>query len=251
MQQNAYNNPMPGDPHQTWWNTPVYNDNLVTGVNPLNLPLQGGANPHDIIELPPGGTDPIPNERLYNKAGLRIKVTNSGVTVEDSSGNPVSGITIGSDTSKIISTNSTLFNYRENKTVTITELRINRLIAAGKMPANGVIYVADTRTAPQQTAVRLVNGATLPSQGLTVASQNPVYIQGNYNSTHDYPAAVYGDAINILSGSWNDANSGRQLSSRVAHNTTVNAALFTGIVQTSGANYSGGVENLLRLLEGW
>ena len=102
--------------------------------------------------------------------------------------------------------------------------------------------------------MRLVNGATLPSGGLTVASQNPVYIQGNYNSVNDYPAAIYADAINILSTSWNDANaanSGTQLSSRQASSTTVNAAVFTGIVTTSGANYSGGVENLFRLLEDW
>ena len=38
---------------------------------------------------------------------------------------------------------------------------------------------------------------------------------------------------------------------RNASSTTVNSAIFTGIVPTSGSNYSGGVENLPRILEDW
>lgn len=255
VQQNAYNNPMPGDTHQTSWTTPVYNGDpdLVTGVSELNLPLPSGSSPHDLIELPPSGTDPIPNDRLYNKAGLRIVVSSSGVTATDGSGNNVSGITVGTSSSSIVSTNKTLYSVREGKTIDLTEVNIGNLVSAAKVPANGIVYVADTRTVSSSTedGVRLVNGATLTSGGLTIASQNPVYIQGNYNSVNDYPAAVYADAINILSGSWNDANSSGALSSRNASSTTINTAVFTGIVPTSGANYSGGVENLLRLLEDW
>jgi hypothetical protein len=33
--------------------------------------------------------------------------------------------------------------------------------------------------------------------------------------------------------------------------TTVNAACLEGIVQSTSANYSGGVENFLRLMENW
>jgi hypothetical protein len=61
-----------------------------------------------------------------------------------------------------------------------------------------------------------------------------------------------GDAVTILSSSWNDANNASTLeSSRSTVDTTVNAACLEGIVQSSGANYSGGVENFLRLLEKW
>jgi hypothetical protein len=38
--------------------------------------------------------------------------------------------------------------------------------------------------------------------GLTVVSDQAVYVQGNYNSVQKYPAAVIGDAINVLSQGW-------------------------------------------------
>ena len=63
-----------------------------------------------------------------------------------------------------------------------------------------------------------------------------------------------GDAITVLSGNWNDANnSATALGSRNPAATTINAACLEGIVPTAldGSNYSGGVENFLRLLENW
>ena len=58
--------------------------------------------------------------------------------------------------------------------------------------------------------MRLINGGTLPTDGLTVASQNPVYIQGDYNTTSASTrgsAAVFADAVTILSNNWKDINS--------------------------------------------
>lgn len=60
------------------------------------------------------------------------------------------------------------------------------------------------------------------------------------------------DAITVLSDSWDDGKGERALSERVASDTTVNAALMAGIVQTSTSKgYSGGVENFPRFLEEW
>ncbi len=108
-------------------------------------------------------------------------------------------------------------------------------------------------TGYSETAIRLINGNTLPSAGLTVVTQNPMYILGNYNSAHDYPASVMADSINILSGSWSDAQSSHAMDSthRQASDTTVDAAIFTGNVPTTAASYSGGLENLPRFLEDW
>ena len=114
----------------------------------------------------------------------------------------------------------------------------------------------------------------LPNGGLTVVSGNPVYVQGDYNtgsvpgvtsppsnngSNPDptkptvaaytrQPAAVVGDAVTILSNSWLDSKSGTQ---PTASNTTVNAAVLSGIVPSGNGNYSGGVENFPRFLENW
>jgi hypothetical protein len=131
----------------------------------------------------------------------------------------------------------------------------------------------------QLPAVRLVDGQLLPSSttivdyalpeftyGLTVVTPQPLYVLGNYNvqtnggpvvsgshnTVNTYPAALMADSITILSSGWNDGYTvSTPLSARMSQNTTVNAACLEGIVPSSGANYSGGVENFLRLLENW
>ena len=86
---------------------------------------------------------------------------------------------------------------------------------------------------------------------------------GNYNASgtslnngtnvaNTAPAALFGDSITVLSTAWSDSyTSSTALSSRTPAATTINAATFEGIVQSVGANYSGGVENFIRLLENW
>jgi hypothetical protein len=125
------------------------------------------------------------------------------------------------------------------------------------------LYIADmrTQTTSTESGVRVKNGQTLPSLGLTVSSPNPLYVQGNYNAPSAYlgttntsttkPAALIGDSINVLSTTWNDANSGLSIANRNAGDTTVNAAFLAGIVPSNGVSYSGGVENFPRFLENW
>jgi hypothetical protein len=135
----------------------------------------------------------------------------------------------------------------------------------------------------QLPAVRMVHGYQLPftidpngsgktTGGLTVATPQPIYIKGDYNvqtassavgasalttnTTYTYPAALLADAITILSDSWNDTDpdylAGGLLANRTKPTpTTVNAAALEGIVQSTNSNYSGGVENFLRLEEDW
>ncbi len=116
-----------------------------------------------------------------------------------------------------------------------------------------------------QAGVVLTNGTTLPTLGLSVVTPDPVYIVGNYNvstngtpvnlgtfdTSKTRPAAVYADAITILSSAWNPANSSAGIGSRTAANDTVNAAFLTGNVPSNGTYYSGGVENFPRFLENW
>jgi hypothetical protein len=75
---------------------------------------------------------------------------------------------------------------------------------------------------------------------------------GTTNTLYTYPAALMADAITILSDSWSDTNHMNKLPTPTS--TTVNAAMLEGIVQSNpniSGNYSGGVENFLRLLENW
>lgn len=113
-------------------------------------------------------------------------------------------------------------------------------------------------------SLRLVNGTWLPSQGLTIVSENPIYVLGNYNTVNKAPASIVADSLTMLSGNWNDARSYLEnLSSRIATVTTLNTALIIGntySVYKSDASYvptysesllSGGVHNLIRFLENW
>jgi hypothetical protein len=140
-----------------------------------------------------------------------------------------------------------------------------------------ILYAADNRSynSGQLTAVRLKDSQIIPTNmvniagvnqpsGFAVATPNPLYVYGNYNcpnsaylgttnTTTDYPASLTSDALTILSPSWVDSQSGTPLAI-TASSTTVNAAILTGIVPSTGSGatqFSGGAMNLPRLLENW
>ncbi|NOT48959.1 MAG: hypothetical protein HOP17_14565 [Acidobacteria bacterium] len=148
--------------------------------------------------------------------------------------------------------------------------------------------------------IRLINGTTVPgrydsatpanTRGFTVASENGIYVQGNYNSTgasappasgntpYDQyfplntpthiPASIVADGVTILSNGWNDAqsfSSPYNQANRVATSTTIRFAMISGdTISTKGDNTvvsqgssvngwkeNGGVHNFKRFLEVW
>jgi hypothetical protein len=226
------------------------------GIIELNLPLPQGTATTSIEVIKKGDTiDPddssepqeLLDARYYWKAGLRIIdgvfYDRSGATLD---------ITNGGTVTTPLSTQP-IYDAREGKNITVTAINLQALgtntvaMNALNNPPTGILYISKSGT---NTAIRLVNGSSLPQGGLTVASENPIYIQGNYNSDIK-PASVVGDAVTILSNNWNDANSSSGLSSRVASDTVVNTVIMAGHVATNGTQYSGGVENFPRFLEKW
>lgn len=145
--------------------------------------------------------------------------------------------------------------------------------------------------------VRLINGTTIPgnydlgavnpavpTRGFTFASENGVYVKGNYNATgittqgnptppenyqpkdtvNHIPASVVGDTVTILSNNWEDTRSFRYpftLSERNATETFIRFAILSGDSISSvtaspnqgGGNprMNGGVHNFKRFLENW
>ncbi len=187
-----------------------------------------------------------------------------------------------------LSLNNAFFDQREASiNMFVTQIDLGRYAnwmrtnatAAGKFSGQAatILYVADRRNigTNKLAVVRLVNGSTLPYNddlGFTVATPNPLYVEGNYNTTvkgvpgnslalgsptngASIPAALAADAITILSTNWSDAASEGGFGARAAPaDTTINAALLAGNVPSTGTNsttFSGGVQNLPRFLENW
>jgi hypothetical protein len=143
-------------------------------------------------------------------------------------------------------------------------LNLSNLGDKGHQLDSMYVYNSVNLTSTTLPAVRVANGAQLPSaNGFTVVTPFPMYVLGNYNSqidathsdanqnvtTYTYPAALMADSVTILSSGWDDSVTSQKPSP--SSSTTVNAAMLEGIVQSNGANYSGGVENFLRFLENW
>jgi hypothetical protein len=133
--------------------------------------------------------------------------------------------------------------------------------------------------------VRVINGETLygtENKGYTVASENGVYVLGNYNATGvtavgdptqpaeytgaEVPCSIVADAVTVLSRNWRDGKSFRnpfRYGTRAATVTTVRAALLMGDTLSSlkvagmpnqgggDADLAGGVHNFPRFLENW
>jgi Tfp pilus assembly protein PilX len=155
-------------------------------------------------------------------------------------------------------------------------------------------YAASVDHSYYRRGVRLINGTNLPgiydavdplnTKGFTVATENGLYVQGNYNASGistvgtptastgyipqdtpaHIPASIAADAIIILSNNWNDAKSFRYpftLNQRTATETTVRFAMLAGDAKSSyegtpnqgggDPRLTGGVHNFKRFLEDW
>jgi len=209
-----------------------------------------------------------------------------------------------------------LYDSRQGIKASVVNLNVNKFdtFIQENMTGNfnGVLYIDDAGTVggstgtkevlggtTYPTTVRLTNGQVLPNNrdlggtnvngtltvtdGLTVASQNPIYIQGDYNtgtsppssntgtittssvkygtdpflSGSSYtvvPAAVIGDAVMVLSNNWSDSSSAPSVLTS-AKNTTYNTAILGGYINSSGSGgssvYSGGANNYIRYIEDW
>ena len=183
-------------------------------------------------------------------------------------------------------------DQRERKTALVSQVDVGRLATwastnanvQGKLPASSglyptILYVADRRnvTTAQLPVVRVSNAAQLPANnnyGFTIATQNPLYTWGNYNTqiagsagssagstntAYTVPAALLADSLTVLSANFTDSetattyNNGNSIFDAM-DNTTINAAILVGTVASTGTSdstFSGGVHNLPRLLEDW
>ncbi len=223
------------------------------GTDPASVLNTTDSNPnndsiHELIELPnnayPDPT-PIAQRRLSNKAGIVVHVSGSNITITTQNGATLTKAQRTALTGSF--SQQTIYDRREGKYIDLTTLDVGaaKTTLQGAANFNEILYVYDDSSSGygDPKGIRLKNGSSLPSGGLTVASMNPVYIQGDYNSNSSgqssVSSAVFGDAVTILSNSWNDSKSTYALSYRQASNTVVNTAIVAGFLPSGWVNEYG------------
>ncbi len=125
-------------------------------------------------------------------------------------------------------------------------------------------------------ALKIINGGmaggvnNLPADGFTVTSENPMYIQGNFNATAasviaepNVATAIIGDSITLLSNAFNDAMTFQypnDQNNRNAADTGYRFGMVTGKTipfPKPGAwgvaelGSDGGVHNFMKMIEDW
>src|SRR5581483_1660473 len=276
--------------------TSIFN---TTDTNPNNDSYR------ELVEPPSGAaaTDPLAGERYWDQASviIRINADNSVSIGYPDPANNYAFTAVGSSDwrytmfNPAVSTNQTIQDNREGAQIKLSTLDINTILTTAATPTyksnnfntNPIVYIYDaSATSTAHRGIRIKNGSRIPGNGITVASNNPVYIQGDFNTggtgssvpsnnpanfnpdgTYKDPAnppnpeatgynrapcSILADAVNILSSSWVDSNSGTVPAPAP---TTVNTAIVSGIVPTAqpggDGSYSGGAENFPRFLENW
>jgi hypothetical protein len=187
-------------------------------------------------------TDPATSQNGYYRENAGLVIVNQ--TAYDHSGNVLS-LPAGTISEK------TMYDAREGKNVTVTELNVGLLNGSGAFPANGLVYAYRTDASSlKPNGIRLANAREI-ALPLTFVSEDPVYLKGDFNTVNKKGAAVMSDAVNFLSNAWNDKKTAGSLP--VAAATQYNLAIVTGKVPTpdGGGSYSGGFENLPRFHENW
>lgn len=262
---------------------------IESNVEKLTVPSPDILNP-----VPQSNYFSLADLRLQLKLNSSNKpntsFSKSGVVVLNSDGTINSGQTTklnsctGSISNLPIGSTTSFYNNREKKNIRMFEIDLSALFnclyttnwlgdtskslsddAKGGLVFNFSFDGVDAGKSANNYGVRIKNGSFLGStksgapsiKGLTIVTNQAIYLLGNYNVTTKKPAAIMADSFNILSNAWNDSKS--SWDQRIASNTTINTAILSGTDSTGGiegtggqgGGYNGGLENYPRLHEQW
>ena len=258
----------------------IINRNGVGQKIHVYTPSPSNANPEYNQEITPGSGTAASPLNIANYIINSITLTST---------DPLTNVVSGQ-----------LFDFRQFGLINVSTIDMSQLtphlndyVPNALAPNAGIVlYITDaTNAGPNgnmgsSDAIRLVNGGTLPNNGLSVVTDGALYVQGDYNTGTTYttdstgkvsglgnqpasdnslastslttvtgytqkPAAVIGDAVTILSNNWKDATSGGGDTVNIASSTTMNAAIVSGIVTSTSTADSGGAQNFPRFLENW
>jgi hypothetical protein len=185
------------------------------GSKPASVLNSTDSNPNndsmrEIIELPVcwfHGSPGYRQETHVSKAGIVMNISSgtSGMTVTVTTQNGTSLTAAQTSTlQSAVTGKTTIYDQREAKNVDVVNVDVSKATPVLNAAAgfNGVLYIYDST--PEKTGdkeprtLRLQNGGILPNNGLTIASMNPVYVQGDYNTgTTNNPNAVPANSSGI------------------------------------------------------
>jgi len=215
------------------------------GQQSLNLPIAGG-NPRKIIERANAGNPDSYEDKATMKIIDGVPYSKIGGVWANINGLLPSG-TVTRDAT------TTFYDSHEKKWVRNTQVDMDKLSGSGYFPSNGILYISD-QTSPgggtDLNGTSLVQGSEI-DYPLTVVCENPMYVQGDFNTVNKKPVAAITDAMTFLSNNWDPSKSSLAYTDRQAAATTVNISFMTGDIEPAGTNYGGGLENLPRFLEDW
>jgi hypothetical protein len=200
-----------------------YDSSTNTGVftqSQYNMIMGGTINPVTLVPTPPQIRQTVINKRELANGTQSINLT----TVD------------------IAALNDALTNLMPGNTVNNTIPTYNGMVYVYDKSNNQALAATVPALNTTQNAILLKDGAVTPNYtdvngnpyGFTVASNNGVYVQGDYNirqidvngTNVTNPSAIMGDAITAVSEGWVPANAGNQLNtgnpatSRIATATT-------------------------------
>lgn len=283
----------PGQSFVTASNT-LFNGRVMTGVSgvqPLRLPLPTGMPPIELVR-PRNMADDADTRavKFAWKATAHITVD----LAQLANVNTCTGLTIigsplptGASCAMFTGLPQGFWDGRENIGADVFQIDLGALQtwASGSTARDySIIYVTFTNVSATTNTrdypvVRIRNGATL-RKPVTISSDRPMYIWGDFNTVGWYPASFIADAITFQSSAWTDAahpltgHTGAgggtdwlNPPQNTANNMTVYAAIAAGHSATpcdwqrscspsappplvgSTSNYGGGLENFPRFLE--
>jgi len=254
-----------------------WRDMVKTGVDALALP------PADVL-------DPVAGKIYWDSADLRIMLdlnqSPPEIRVRDVDGSINNGKSVHLASCGVATQTSTLYDTREGTSIEMLDLDVQGMLDClhstnmlgtplDETSDGGLVWYlgVDGPNAGgiNNYGVRLTNGGTLASTligapaivGLSIATGQAIYVEGDYNAVDKKPAAVLADSLNVLSNNWSDLAGATAAASSAlapASGTTINAAFLAGTDTTGGiegssgqdlGGYNGGVKGLMRLHENW
>ena len=256
----------------------------ASGIQPLNLPIPAGVDPYELIQ-PCTGTEAqgVAELKYACNAGLVIHLRRQAsawsIELTDAAGTPVAL----SDPSAVTFAPNQFYDDREQGSASgnanstsnrdVIEIDLSR-IQLGEY-GNGLFYVTASEAVgggkggkggkgggggssppgESQHVVR-VRGGTVLQAPLTIATELPLYVLGDYNNDDGrwQPASFASDAITVLSSAWDDSRSGEGPTENTPFDTKVQAAFLSGHSPTPffGSPDGGGwLNNYPRFLEIW